>query len=514
MYPRSISVHLQKDTSSSTVARTVISAPILTSTTNSKMANQEGVHCGGFRTDETTASDARMLAEKIQAEEAKAYLENPRRRFVDILKEKLRRRQEFEKLEEAVPISRKRAETMNLCKDKIKNLTGNGHIRRKSINPAIAEQHLHRKESQAALITANQTIRETAHLEFDSQPDNDSHFGSLSRSFNSALEKLDFRANSVSFLCSRSSIFNMRKVYEKEVLPSVNPYHPPNTPRPAFANLAANTSTATDKATDNPPQPTMYETAHEEMEADMAREGGESPPKKVKITHIQEDEEVKTDHARWMRDMQELHQGKVGDRASQIQYSEAKPGYINSPPYTANLGGVNSLRMHREPMVMARLPTAPDFVERTDGKQTTARAYEMEGLAYNELVLDDAIIHSPSTGDLSSYTRTPQAEKTMTPAVTPTKTETKKKNTFLEKLYGRKIKHSTSIVDIGGEWKTEQAPPVPTRSSSLFMPSTPSPLRTIHTRQEDKAKRYGIVGMPSPKVEKDEEVKDGEGKDF
>jgi hypothetical protein len=102
----------------------------------------------------------------------------------------------------------------------------------------------------------------------------------------------------------------------------------------------------------------------------------------------------------------------------------------------------------------------------------------------------------------------------MTPAVTPTKTETKKKNTFLEKLYGRKIKHSTSIVDIGGEWKTEQAPPVPTRSSSLFMPSTPSPLRTIHTRQEDKAKRYGIVGMPSPKVEKDEEVKDGEGKDF
>lgn len=306
----------------------------------------------------------------------------------------------------------------------------------------------------------------------------------------------------------------MRKVDEKEALASVNPYHPPNTPRPAFANLAANTSTATDKATDNSPQPTMYETAHEEMEVDTAREGGESPPKKAKITHTQEDEGVKTDHARWIRDMQDLHQGKVGDRASQIQYSEAKPGYISSPPYTANPGGVNSLRMHREPMVMARLPTGPDFVERTDGEQVTARAYEMEDLAYNEPVLDDAIIHSPSTGDLSSYTRTPQAEKTMTPALTPTKTETKKKNTFLEKLYGRKIKHGTSIVDMGGEWKTEQAPPVPARSSSPFMPSTPSPLRTIHTRQEDKAKRYGIVGMPSPKAEKDEDDKDGEGKDF
>lgn len=192
MYPRSISANLPKDTSSSTVARSVISAPILTGTTSSKMVNQKSVHCGDFRTDETTASDARMLAEKIQAEEAKAYLENPRRRFVDFLKEKLRRRQDFEKLEEPIPISRKRAETMNLYKDKIKNLTGNGYIRRKSINPATTEQHLHRKESQAALITVNETVQETAHLEFDSQPDHNSHFGSLSRSFNSALEKLDF----------------------------------------------------------------------------------------------------------------------------------------------------------------------------------------------------------------------------------------------------------------------------------------------------------------------------------
>jgi len=45
-FSRSLSVQLPKATSTSTVARSVISAPVLTSTTNVGVAHAEGVHCG------------------------------------------------------------------------------------------------------------------------------------------------------------------------------------------------------------------------------------------------------------------------------------------------------------------------------------------------------------------------------------------------------------------------------------------------------------------------------------
>ena len=228
-FSRSSSTHLPKDTSCSTMGRSVISAPILTSTSNSKVAAVESVQYK----DHTTAREARRLAGEIEAESV-----HPRR-LVDVLKSKLRKRTAFTKMEEDTcnGMTRRRAETMNLCKDKIKNLTGNGHIKRKSItntNTARYEPILHRKESQAALLRrASQ-----AALDFESQqqPDNDSHFGSLTRSFNSALDKLDFHTQHNTH--SNSSISNMRKEGEtQQTPPSVEPYNPPNTPRVAARQL-------------------------------------------------------------------------------------------------------------------------------------------------------------------------------------------------------------------------------------------------------------------------------------
>lgn len=216
-YSRSGSNHLPKDVSTSTMARSVISAPILTSTSNSKVAAVESVN---LNPDMTTAVEARHLAEKIEEEK------QDRRKFVDVLKNAAQRRKSTN-IEESAPLTRRRVETINLYKDKIKNLTGTGGVRRKPTNAGRCD--LVHQNSQAALIQAADLSCKRSKAALDDF-DADSHFGSLTRSFNSALEKLDFQSNPN--LRSRTSIFNMRRPGE-QAQPSEMPY----TPRPAFAKL-------------------------------------------------------------------------------------------------------------------------------------------------------------------------------------------------------------------------------------------------------------------------------------
>ena len=472
-----MSVQLPKDASSSTMARSVISAPMLTSTTNAKVAAAEGVQCRGTFTiehcHETTAAEARHLAGKIETEHHR-----PGRRFVDVLKDKLRRRERsFAKLDEdttSLGINRRRAETINLCKDKIKNLTGNGHIKRMSITDntskhAGIEHLLSRKESQAALIINRKTSQIA--LDFDSQhqPDNDSHFGSLSRSFNSALEKLDFQANHVPFLRSRSSIFNMRRPGEQQMgVPSVEPYHAPNTPRPAFAQMA--TTTSVTAATTAP----------------------EMPPNAEKPNTVEE--------------------GKMDGRATQLRFSPDK-GYTAAAPDPNYPGGVNPLRMHTDVTAMARRPYKhEDEAEGEDeilGKKKSSDGGHDDATTAD--VLDEATTYSESMRDLSQYARTPPALKTDTPDLTPPSPTT---NTMRNRQSGTPamtsdqkgsshIVKSKSYLGMFEIFKKGETPPMLDRSSSPHLPVTPSPLRHVHTARADDKKWYGMVGMPGGKDKKD-----------
>jgi hypothetical protein len=219
---RSMSVQLPKDVSSSTMTRSVISAPILTSTTNAKVAEAEGVYCGELTQetcdkstwsskvgwipdDQAAAQEARTLADKIRQEATN--LEKPEGRLQKLAHTLLRRPKPEDPLRVDRnsslnhKIVRRRAETVNLCKEKIKDLTGNGLVRRKSIDPKRDRQD---PESPPLL-------RKTFQAGLASNEDGDSQYGSLTRSFNSALEKLDLpAASNKSLLPSRIPVFNVQ----------------------------------------------------------------------------------------------------------------------------------------------------------------------------------------------------------------------------------------------------------------------------------------------------------------
>lgn len=196
------------------MAHSVISSPTLTGTTNVNVAERECVQCdvppqeavseSGLSgqlgqthdTGQDAANEARYLAERIESQETNSCKQGRFTRLAMAISALLGKkdRERFSRLDEEEPLSLARihAETTNLCKDKIKNLTGNGRVRRKSINvtypvcmsPGIcadneADPPLLSKKSQEYLPT-------TAEIQ-----DSCSAFGSLSRSFNSALEKLN-----------------------------------------------------------------------------------------------------------------------------------------------------------------------------------------------------------------------------------------------------------------------------------------------------------------------------------
>ncbi|EHY55649.1 hypothetical protein HRR83_007865 [Exophiala dermatitidis] len=257
-HPRSRSVQLPKATSTSTVARSVISAPILTSTSNVKVARVEGVHCSELTDAELSSptwhSHVGQAAIPTGTQENCANLHeqqnsghpasssrtrddsNPadavgrRGRMLrpwDAVKNKfksssLRRQneqhaqngtvdglggQEIVSFEQG--IARRRTEALNLYRGKIKGLTGNGHIRRKPVNSG--KEASGNKEDPPLL---GDIIDEVVPDENAEQSDNDSAFGSLTRSFASAVDKLDFHASrphNIPFLRSRSSFFNSRR---------------------------------------------------------------------------------------------------------------------------------------------------------------------------------------------------------------------------------------------------------------------------------------------------------------
>ena len=216
-----MSARLPKDTSIATVASSVISAPVLTSTTNVKVADVEGVHCHELTEesfdkstwsdkagwipdkDERAANEARMLAGKIEAEEASQDKPGRLVRLGAAVKDILKGRKNgsFTQLEdESLVVGRRHAETINSCKSKIRHLTGSGHIRRKSVQVTAGnndDMMQARPGSSAALQAAEQPLLSSKNLQdflsiTSDLDDGGTKFGSLTRSFDSALGKLNF----------------------------------------------------------------------------------------------------------------------------------------------------------------------------------------------------------------------------------------------------------------------------------------------------------------------------------
>ena len=270
--PRSFSdrLRLPRGQSSSSAARSTISAPFLTSTTNTKVARSEGVHCGELtqetfdkstwhgklgwmRTENdhrTAAAQARSLAEQIEADEKfqlkpSARLQKMAEAALDHFrndKTTERNRTAFK----AVPYSsvdslaepsseqklaRYKAETNNLCRDKVRTFTGNGEAVQRSSSGGLlsttpkpgAEQrdpplfhHLlgdHKSAiSNAALFETSDSNSHHFHTREES-----SQVGSLTRSFNTALDRdLDTSTSNMDFIRNQAAKMGIRSTREKE----------------------------------------------------------------------------------------------------------------------------------------------------------------------------------------------------------------------------------------------------------------------------------------------------------
>lgn len=567
LYPRSISTQLPKTASTSTVARSVISAPILTSTTNVSVARAEGVHCGEISeaafsqstwdsqvgwvaTDSQNSKDApqihasgeaglspvaenqasvdgtpskrerilrlkNVISNKIRAGHPRFHLTSSQKHQID--------RADGEKGQvSGTALKRRlsrRAESISLYKGKIKGLTGNDHVRRRSVNTTQSTADA-KEDADPPLLGELMDVPTTDIAAQHS--DAESPFGSLTKSFASAVDKLDFYSTlprNMSFLRSRSSLLNLGKgdkasAMSKEPGQKIPPTPPPR-PAPAPALYPTVPESQPNAATPTP--------------GNHSRRRPPVPPRSVPQAPIAQDSRSSQNDRNARR-----------SGPSPIVFSNEKNGYVPSAPVRGYPGGVNPLRMH-PPDTMAVLPSVPDRstsvvpggsdVPQSESKpRAAAPTTDIDIDTDSESVsLEDAPIYSPSLGDLSQYARdTPRSVNPVsdagkghimisTPTHSPVKDRGQAKglpgilkksksgvslfsrskadqspnmssgplnqrdtNQKISNNGGNTVKKSRSL-HFGGLFKKDERPDrqAATMPSSPFQPATPSPLRKV-----------------------------------
>lgn len=598
-YPRSRSVQLPKASSTSTVARSVISAPILTSTTNTEVARSEGVHCGEISdlafSQSTWNSQVGWIAKSADnqgngksshkagdhgqtSERKEMFTDVPERvrgriqRLGAAIRSRIRsaplRTQHAalhqEQSEDTGEIhspalerglSRRRAEARNLYKGKIKGLTGNGHVRRKSVNDS--------KESpvsqQDPPLLGDEIVGTLPDPNGDPS-DNDSAFGSLTRSFTSAVDKLDFYSplpRNMSFLRSKSSFFSSKKGDKgdkggrergdsKRPFPTISP--PQLIPQPTLSTSAPFPESPS-KSTPQQVPPTASQTKKSDEQYPPATSWPLGPP----LAN---------------RQGLESSQDDLGIRQtvpSPMVFSDMRNAYVPSAPASGYPRGVNPLRMH-PPDTMAIAPSLPYRPLRAGPSNTnTPPSFARRQVATPSREsddddslgsLEDAPIYSPSLGDLSQYARdTPpstksgrsQAQQTPGIGATPTRSilresippegqrgflrksrsglglfnRTRPDKTSMlasdgtgsarpgadsplsqrdtnRKAAGKSVKKSRSL-HFGGLFRKEsQSDLVPPMPTGPFQPTTPSPLRNVTRARGDDGSQSTSTEERSP----------------
>lgn len=509
--PRSMSAQLPTAASTSTVARSVISAPVLTSTTNVQVACTEGVHCGEISdltfSQPTWNSRVGSVAKPTDSQRggtgpddaapnlgmslnpgptlANASAVSRRRifQFGDIVRRKIGSRPLKKPTGGSSPLqsaearaedsdtglapaalesslARRRAETLNLYKGKIKGLTGNGHVRRKSLNSSKDLAETAKDPPLLGEFTDTQLTDTKAE-----QSDDDSAFGSLTRSFVSAVDKLDFHSplpRNIPFLRSRSSFFHPKK-----------------------GDNAAGESSETKRqfARISPPPPVLSSSTPSTLSL-----APPDPPPAAKLDKAAHNELVAQQSA-----------------PSPMVFSKEKNKYVPAKPVAGSPRGINPFRMH-PPDAMASPPslsyqpvpagpTASNVPSDSPQRQeTTASEHgeENDDLAS----LENAPIYSPSLGDLSQYARdTPQSTRDGRPESARAKaveaTPTRNAITDKKTLYGHRglLRKSKSGVGLFSRTKPDQSMTMSSSRSGVSEGSAPtssSMLRPLYERDSNQ----------------------------
>ena len=262
--------NLPKSGTALTTGRNVISAPVLTSTTNAKVAFTEGVHCGkmttsglatsswdpepgritddnvidfgkdkSYRVQELQSSSGQKSQPPQHSKGLREFSKGPSRRSAsmnalskvkDAVANRLRQasdphtyrsvfsRDKFVRLEDdCQPPSivndkhpRISTEGRNLGRDKIRALTGHGHVRGKPIQySGQVGHHALRERRVPCLVDPDGTSNIGYHGTDQIEHEVDFHFEDLETSFSKAVEKLDFRMKrDKASLTSLSSFFH------------------------------------------------------------------------------------------------------------------------------------------------------------------------------------------------------------------------------------------------------------------------------------------------------------------
>lgn len=403
--PRSVSAQLPKASSTSTVGRSVISAPILTSTTNIEVARTEGVHCGEISdvafsqsnwdsqvgwvaetsTEKSYTSGHDCHSERPQPNQKNASLGSREFRggrmfrFGNALKTRLTNsslsnyneaalltqqspsfvgNSNSQSTSNARPGPQRRAGTLSLYKGKIKGFAWTSHIRRKPVNNSSS---IMTPQQDPPLLGELNEVDATR--TYSAQEDAGSAFGSLTRSFASAVEKLDFHSplpRNMTFLRSKSSFFNIKKgTFDNDGHQELN-------------------------KTDNGISTLARTSSLNKCSAST----GVGPSAMVSAQAVN----LPTNHILAARKM----------APEPMVYSTEHNGYRPSRPVAGHPRGVHPLRMH-----------PPDPVSASTIKPQRAETPSQVSEDGSESIsLEDAPIYSPSLGDLSQYAReTPPSTK-------------------------------------------------------------------------------------------------------
>ncbi|KPI36503.1 uncharacterized protein AB675_4411 [Cyphellophora attinorum] len=252
-------VQILRNPSSTSLARSTISAPVLTSTTNVKVAESEGVHCGELTPEMFNKStwDGKIgwvpQEDEASAESAETVVDGartesnvPRRRddapsrLGRAIKDRFRNpsrasRRSFSLLRDegsmdsdgrAEKLSHYRAETMNYCKDKLRSITASHSSITTSSAPGARqlEASPERPLLKAGNVLSPQRWDTTSEQDERSPtspqlPTNTAHspsqFDSLTRSLNNILDKeLTDENNEMEYLKKKASKYGLRADYQ------------------------------------------------------------------------------------------------------------------------------------------------------------------------------------------------------------------------------------------------------------------------------------------------------------
>ncbi|EXJ77714.1 hypothetical protein A1O3_09943 [Capronia epimyces CBS 606.96] len=363
-------------------------------------------------------------------------------------------------------VARRRTEALNLYKGKIKGLTGNGHIRRKPVNGSKAPG-IHQ---DAPLLSG---LTDPLMAESAEQSDNDSAFGSLTRSFASAVDKLDFSSSlpyNVPFLRSRSSFFSAKKDKDKDGGEREEK-------RQVSGASSAMRSPSASLPSSSPPAPP----------SDRAPAPAPAPP-----------DQTAPDH----------HASQSAPSTGLVFASEKNPYVLPEAPDGHLIHG-NPLRMH-PPFGMATTPShslrANQRINDHQSASPTPRIEiprrESEDDDDDSLSLEDAPIYSPSLGDLSQYARDtpaskatyrsePQGSRVVDAVSISTPTPTPTRNTPTGRQQRGVLKKSKSGMGMFSRSKSgriltmTKSKGAGSDSPNATAPSTPSPLDQREINRND-----------------------------